>query len=427
MMKTIRYIALVFLFVFVNGSRCAQNEKQELVNTKHLDRLYEEIKVAEKTLGIIHIYSEFPDYHWVGDDDEGMSCVDDVARAAIFYMQHSKLYPNDESRRKAQRLIEFVLYMQSENGFFYNFIFPDYSINKNHVNSQAIASWWSWRALWALTEAYDFFKEDSGELINRISNAENKIIEAMKKQFPAGNEIVDLNGFHRPSWLPYKYAADQASQIIVALSGYYKSSSDTSVLPLMKKFCDGIVLMQEGDRDHFPYGAMLSWENLWHAWGNLQSYALLSFYEATGNKKYLDAALSEINYFYQYLLNRKFTNQFSIKKENDVVEVENEKVFSQIAYGITPMVFACVKAEQITKEGKYGELAAKISSWLFGNNPAAAQIYFPESGVCYDGIISESKVNQNSGAESTIEALLTLIAIENNQIAKSYLLKEIKK
>ncbi|MFH1195690.1 MAG: hypothetical protein V1720_08240 [bacterium] len=427
MMKTIRYIALVFLFVFVNGSHCAQNEKQEFVNTKHLDHLYEEREITGKTLGIIHIYSEYPDYHWVGDDDEGMSCVDDVARAAIFYMKHSSLCQNIESRRKAERLIEFVLYMQAENGFFYNFIFPDYTINKSHINSLAIPNWWSWRALWALSEAHEFFKDDSGDLFNRISNAENKIIEAMKIQFSAGQEVIDLNGFRRPSWLPYKYASDQAAQIVVALSNYYKSTNDSTVLPMMEKFCDGIMLMQEGDKEHFPYAAMLSWENLWHAWGNMQSNALLKSYEITGNKKYLNASLSEINYFYQYLLDRKFVNEFSIKKENNVVEIENEKVFSQIAYGISPMVFACVEAEQITKEEKYGELAAKISSWFFGNNPAAAQMYFPESGVCYDGIISDSEVNRNSGAESTIEALLTLIAIENNQSAKSYLLKEIKK
>ena len=43
----------------------------------------------------------------------------------------------------------------------------------------------------------------------------------------------------------------------------------------VKKLADGIVLMQQGDATHIPYGAFLSWENTWHAYGNDQAYALL--------------------------------------------------------------------------------------------------------------------------------------------------------
>ncbi len=53
------------------------------VNTKHLDHLYTPVQFlnGEKAAGIF-IYSEAPDYHLVGDSDEGYTCVDDVARAA---------------------------------------------------------------------------------------------------------------------------------------------------------------------------------------------------------------------------------------------------------------------------------------------------------------------------------------------------------
>ena len=107
--------------------------KDSIVNSSHLDDLYEEINVSGKTLGIVHIYSEYPNYNWVGDDDEGIACVDDAARAAIFYIKNFQNQDDSESLKKAEELLEFLLYMQSDNGLFYNFIFEDYSIKKTHI------------------------------------------------------------------------------------------------------------------------------------------------------------------------------------------------------------------------------------------------------------------------------------------------------
>ena len=39
-------------------------------------------------------------------------------------------------------------------------------------------------------------------------------------------------------------------------------------------------------------------------------------------------------------------------------------------------------------------------------------MYSVSTGVCFDGISSPGSVNQNSGAESTIEALLTIQKVE---------------
>ncbi len=41
-------------------------------------------------------------------------------------------------------------------------------------------------------------------------------------------------------------------------------------------------------------------------------------------------------------------------------------------------------------------------------------MYFPKTGICYDGINSKEEINKNSGAESTIEALLSLLEISKN-------------
>ncbi len=417
----IKFFAIILPQLFLCCSPGNGNTQQTFINTEHLDQLYEEISIEGQMFGIIHIYSEYPNYKWVGDVDEGIACVDDAARAAVFYIKYSEQFNDSSANDKAQKLIEFVLHMQSENGFFYNFIFTDYSINMTHQNSLADANWWTWRALWALTASYKFFKDENEELSERIENAIKKTVAALKLIFNYDKKKIDLGGFVRPSWLPYQYASDQAALIVMTLCEYNSLFRDDSVLNLINDFCEGILLMQEGDEANFPHYAFISWENLWHAWGNSQSYSLLCAYEITLNKKYLNAALNEINHFYKFLLKNKFYSEFTIKKDNGKTVLDTEKKFSQIAYGIRPMVYAALKAAELTGDEKYLVLGVEIATWFFGNNPANLKMYFQENGICYDGIISEKEINKNSGAESTIEALLTLQAIENNKTASKKL------
>ena len=115
-----------------------------LVNTTHLDHLYTPITFADgiKAAGI-YIYSEAPDYHLVADNDEGFTCVDDVSRAALVYLRSKNFFTDTAIQNKAFNLVRFILKMQSDNGYFYNFLFPDNSINKKGETSINSANWWS--------------------------------------------------------------------------------------------------------------------------------------------------------------------------------------------------------------------------------------------------------------------------------------------
>ena len=84
---------------------------------------------------------------------------------------------------------------------------------------------------------------------------------------------------------------------------------------------------------------------------------------------------------------------------------------NQIAYNVEPAVKSVVEAYLLTGDEKYKTLAAILSSWFFGNNTARIRFYSEESGICFDGTIDSIHVNRNSGAESTIEALLTFVEI----------------
>jgi hypothetical protein len=396
------------------------------VNTSHLDFLYEDIVVNGKEMGIIHIYSNYPDYNWIGDDDEGIACVDDAARAAVFYLKHYQFTNTSESLAKAKNLLEFLLFLQADNGFFYNFIWEDYTINKEFRTSVAEQNWWSWRALWALMEGFNFYKDYETDFSLELLKSVDNIINALKKSVPYKNEIKAVDGFIRPTWLPYESASDQAAILLLGLTSYYRQTDDKAVLNYCNNLIEGMMLMQEGDSASFPYGAFLSWENVWHGWGNLQSYALLNFYEATKIDSIKNAALEEIKYFYSYLINQNYMVEFTIEKDGNKINPSEQKKFSQIAYVFRPMIYACLKAYEITGDTSYAAKAVEISEWFFGKNPGRQQMYFPENGKCFDGINSESELNKNSGAESTVEALLALLEIENNPVAKQIFNKKME-
>jgi hypothetical protein len=419
---------ILFLFFLFTATSCAREniqEKTSLINSTHLDFLYQEVNIDGKDMAIIHIYSNYPEYEWIGDDDEGIACVDDVARAAIFYLELFKVTNDSESLIKAKKLLEFVLHMQAENGFFYNFIWDDHSINKTFKTSVAEPDWWSWRALWVLMDGYEIIKNEDPSFAERLLASAEKTIGAIKTIIPEKYETRLIDAIEKPTWLPYETATDQSAILLLGLLPYYSQTNDQIILQYIKKLCEGILLMQEGDAKYFPHGAFLSWENLWHGWGNLQSYALLKSYQIVPDEEYLNGSLKELNNFYEYLLDIGFVNEFKIKKAGGSIEGYDMKKYSQIAYMIRPMVYAAIEAFEITGDSVYAVKAGEYATWFFGNNDSRQQMYFPESGKCFDGINDEDEVNKNSGAESTIEALLSILAVENNPGAKKYLMNYI--
>ncbi len=410
-MKVVKVISVMFFII------SATLQLGQELNLAHLDYLYEEIVIDGKSMGIIHIYSEYPDYQYVDDDDEGTACIDDAARAAIVYLEHYKAYGRKESLDKLEKLVEFIIHMQSDNGYFYNFIWPDHTINRTFKTSVNEANWWSWRALWTLTEAYNYFKDFNHSFSQRILNSIERIIASIKKDIPSGKRKVKIAGFEIPDWLPHKHASDQAAVLLLGLINYLDIKDDNVIKDYAKKIADGILVMQAGSKDNYPYGLFLSWENTWHAWGYNQSYALLKAYELFKEKRMLEQPLEELNYFYDYLIENHYYHGFEFSKSDDSISIIVQKKFPQIAYDFRPMILALLEAYRITNDVKYAEKAGTIAQWFLGNNPAGQVMYEDKTGRIYDGIINESSVNKNSGAESTIEGLWALLKVKLNAVA----------
>lgn len=403
-------IAIILLIALI--SLQAGAKEKSLVNLAHLDKLYQEIKINGKEIGIIHIYCEYPDYKVVEASGEGITCIDDCARAALVYMNDYKLTGNATSLEKVKKLTRMVLLLQSENGFFYNFLYKDFSINKTGQTSIDQPNWWSWRAIWELAEALVVFNKTDKPFAAEIKPVLHRSIDSTIKWLNADKTFKMINGFRMPSNLPYESAADQAAIIIKALVKFNEVQPDVKTLSIINNLAGAIVQMQAGDKNEFPYYAILSWQTSWHAWGSNQSEALIYAYKLTGNKEYLKTAEKELCYFYPYLIKEKQFSEFEIEKKNSKIITKRKVKYSQIAYGISPMVLACTEAYKVTRKAKYLNTAREFRKWFFGSNEPNQVMYDVLSGRGYDGINDKKTINKNSGAESTIEALLALQALE---------------
>ena len=413
--KNIVLIAIIFLCI----ASCTKNNEAKAsltdsINLDHFNHLYKEIELNGKAVGIVHIYSEYPNYDFEIEPNEGFTCVDDVARAIVMLSKYLEENENDiDVLNKMKLLTEFVLQMQNDNGYFNNFIWNDLSINKTYKTSVAELNWWSFRALWGLESAYDLLKTDK-DLANRIAVASEKLLVNIKKDISINNletEIVET--IEVPAWLPQKYASDQSALLILGLLKNYERTTDNDVKLLLDVLAKGIMAMQKGDANNYPYGAFMSWQNLWHAWGNSQSYALLKVGQKFNNQEYIDSALKEIDNFYPYILKNGFAEAFWIQKtaENEYKEIKRNN-YPQITSGLRPMVWAYSEAYGYSKNAKYLKLSKDLESWLSGNNDAKTVMYNPETGICFDGIKSKEEVSRNSGAESTIESLLIMLEMK---------------
>jgi hypothetical protein len=417
-MSFLQYRYFCFCFILFFMENVDLKAQDSLVNFGHLDNLTETISFDGDSVDIIHVYSNYPDYHWVDAKEsgpEGIACVDDAARGAVLYLNDFELNRTPSSLTKAKLLLKFILNMQADNGNFYNFIFADHSINRTGKTSAPVFGWWTARALWSLADGYKTFKSSDSAFAEELRKEIERALPNAHALLQKYGAIETIDSLQVPEWLMYGSGADATSELLLGLLDYYTATGDTAVKGMITKFCDGLMTMQEGTAIEFPFGAHRSWETQWHLWGNEQTLALASIGAEFHDERMIKSAEREAEGFYARLLIQ------GLLKEMDIAHPDSEKEFDQIAYGVCPMAMGLIRLFDATKKKEYLVMAGVTSSWFFGNNAAHQQMYFPKSGICYDGITDSITVNKNSGAESTIEALQTLVEIQRYPEAVRYI------
>jgi hypothetical protein len=78
------------------------------------------------------------------------------------------------------------------------------------------------------------------------------------------------------------------------------------------------------------------------------------------------------------------------------------------------MADACLLANELDDDPRWGDAVEDAAMWVMGRNDAGALLYDPDTGAGFDGL-EPGGVNQNRGAESTLAVLGALDSLRRHQ------------
>ncbi len=399
-------ISLISILIFLLGLNCNIHESsaQFSVNLDHALVLTDSLVIDGQSKAFIWIYADHPDYQPVDADHEGIACVDDAGRylevlqTEILRNGHYKYLP------LARKITHFLLYMSRPDGLWYNFIYSDGSINKTHINSQADFGWWAIRGLRGLAAAYHIFQHNPEDslLVYTIAQRINASCLHISKSLQNYPQYIDTPLGKFPGWL-IKNAPDMNSELILALSSLQETGK-FDFKPIIQKIAAGIEGYQIKYQDSDLNGMYLCWENTWHHWGNNQAFALLKAFEITADSTFIQSVKLWADHFLPFMIANNFPRKIVLNPDGTYQMF----LFPQIAYGFNATYAGIQFLAELDPQKNYKQNAEHFLGWFAGKNIAGTRMYYPTTGICWDGIVSEDKINQNSGAESTLEALLAM-------------------
>jgi len=403
--------ALCLLASVARAQPPAPERDGTLINFAHLDHLSQLFDVEGQQVRGVWIYAEpglaaDAPYQYRSAAGEGATDLDDVARAAIAYLWAARddLVPDALDHARGQ--LDYVLLMQAEDGEFYNFVFEDGTINRLGITSRKGAGFWAARALWALAEGMHVFADTDPDYYLVLRDAFLRGVAPFAAQVEADyGRYLEAHGFRAPAWFPGD-GADVASILLLGLAGFLELESDDTTYLLATRIAEGLSEFQYGPPAAYPYLAHQSFARdplQWHAWGSRQTQALA---RAAGvldsGDELIASAEAEAGHFFVHLL----ASEGPIEGMRPAV-----KSGPQIAFGMESLASGLFELAEATGKVVYAELGGLMTSWLLGNNELREPLYDPASGRTYDGL-ERGVINRNSGAESTITALLALLQAE---------------
>ncbi len=385
-------------------------DSDSLVNFAHLDHLCEEVVLDGAACRIVHIYCPAPEYERTADPEEGTACVDDAARAAVVYLRHFEITGDERSRLKAEGLLRFILYMQAPDGVFYNFVHTNgLDVNTEHHRSRADGvTWWTVRAIWALGTGVRALRQASPAMADRCEESLHRCLPALSRLLERYPQCENHRGRVIPTWLVNNDGADATSELLLGLAAYQAARPSPQIQTMINRFAQGITMMRYGSMNQFPYGMHASWRDGWHLWGNSQTQAL-------AEAGILTSAKLEAEHFYPRLLVEGYLHSVTFD------DLHNIRYFERIAYGVRAVAVGLIRLFEVTGDERYAIMAGLSAAWFLGNNLAGKPMYDPATGRGFDGMHERGQINYNAGAESTTEAVYTLLEIENHPQAARWL------
>jgi hypothetical protein len=284
---------------------------------------------------------------------EGVACVDDAARAVVLLLDLWRDTGDRRLRAWATGLVDFVLYMQRDDGRFYNFIRDrDGTINTDGPTSFAGSTFWQARAVRALAKAHLALRDE------RVAVPLARGF-AFATENPAPPDV-------------------RAIQVLGALDLLHGGLTPV-VRETLQRWCDeiaecrtGDVLLNSPDETSTP-----------HLWGHVQEGALA------------EAAV---------VLDRPELLEVARRSAAALITPQIEAGFPEAIvqpYGVAAAVYAMDRLYQATSEPAYAKWRGHARAWFDGRNSAGKPVYDRANGRVLDGI-DDGRLNPHSGAESNI-------------------------
>lgn len=355
---------------------------------------------------------------------QGAYNADDIARAAVVYLRHWQATGEPSSRMAAYGLLRTLTYMQTmldgpRAGNVVLWMQPNGTLNDSAEPvelpdpSDSGPAYWLARTIWALGEGYAAFADDDPAFARFLEGRLQLAITALERQLLTSYpETTTLHGFSTPTWL-INSGADASSEAVFGLAAYVRVTGDVRATRVLEQFAEGILLLASDSRTEFPFGATLPWtgsRSLWHGWGAQMAGALTVAGDVLGDPTMIAAARFELTNFVPLLLAQGGADQGWTPTPAETV---------QIAYGADALLQNLLTMADLTGEQVFEQLAGIAGAWYFGNNRAESPMYNPGTGVTFDGLETDGRINPNSGAESTIHGLLSMLSLDAHPRVKA--------
>ncbi len=347
---------------------------------------------------------------------QGAYDADDVARAAVVYLRHWQQDGDTHSRDQAYNLLRGLTYLQTASGpdagNVVLWMQPDGTLNPSPTPtelpdpSDSGASYWLARTIWALGEGYAQFRRSDPSFAAFLKTRLDLAIGALDREVLVDYgtyQIVD--GARVPAWLVVQ-GADASSEAVLGLAAYVRAGGGSTARTALSELADGIADLHAGNSGQWPYGALLpsaTSQDQWHAWGAQMAGALARASVALRRRSLLAPALTDTASFTPQLLT-------ATGPDNGLLPTPVDG--SQIAYGADARVESLLDVGEASGSQGLTDLAGIAAGWFFGQNPSGQPTYDPATGVTDDGVNADGTLNLNSGAESTIHGLLTMLALD---------------
>lgn len=343
--------------------------------------------------------------HW----SQGAYNADDIARAAVVFLRDAVATGDPQSRDDARDVLRALAYLQTTSGENAGRVVlwqqEDGALNPSAIPvelpdpSDSGESYWLARSVWAFGEGYAVFRGADPGFASFLLDRLHLALDALgRESLSRAGQWVRSDGRDLPAWL-IAGGADATAEAMLGLTAAAEAG-DVRSRAALETYGEAVAAMATDPGQGWPFGAVLPWtgsRGFWHAWGAAAPEALGRAGAVLGRQDWIAASVADAGRFTPQVL-------ASGGPHNAWAPLPAE---AQIAYGAHGRVAGAVQAAAVAGEG-FRVLAGLAAGWFFGANTAGIPVYDPATGVTFDGVETDGRVNRNSGAESTIHGLLTM-------------------